>query len=107
MQEKNLTNVYNCKMRMLTEKVNGVKTDIIPITSVHAVRDHTGKSLHTILKEIIDTLNNKSITEFITEYEELKRENAELKKEFAEIKKEISKVHEILNGTTIVTCFDE
>ena len=62
MEEKNLTNAYECEMKILTMTVNGVETNIVPITSTRAVRDESGKTLESVLAEI-----NSSVNDAITE----------------------------------------
>lgn len=57
MKEKNLTNAYECEMKILTMTINGKETNIAPITSTKAVRDENGKTLDSTLKELNSTVN--------------------------------------------------
>lgn len=58
MNEKNLTNAYECEMKILTMTVNGQEVNIAPITSTRAVRDENGKTLEAVLKEINSSIND-------------------------------------------------
>lgn len=63
MKEKNLTNAYECEMKILTMTINGKETNIAPITSTKAVRDENGKTIDATLKELNSTVNGAIQTE--------------------------------------------
>lgn len=58
MGERNLTNAYECEMKILTMTVDGEETNIVPITSTRAVRDENGKTLEAVLDEINSSIND-------------------------------------------------
>lgn len=58
MKGRNLTNAYECEMKILTIKENGQEKNIAPITSTRAVRDINGKTLEDTLTEINTSIND-------------------------------------------------